>query len=158
DVVFYTLGAEPAFLAQRFVDRPVTHWKRLAEIGVDSASVCVVPRMVVENVDGGELQHAEESMRARTDERWQSLQVGTTPILGFDVCDDGTYDLYMGLDADDACAAWVLVLGATEQPDWEPAPKPPPLSRRMAPFVKTKSPFSLAARRRAEVPFGAVAK
>lgn len=105
DVLLYTIGDTPAFLAQCFRERPAKTWKLLGTLGVDSAALCLTPRgFVPREVSAEALDGALRELHDGG--RWKTFALEGRSMIGVDIHDDGLYDLYVGRDEDGADVAW----------------------------------------------------
>jgi hypothetical protein len=109
-VVLSCDDGESAFLAQRWFDREIVAWRRIDELSVDSACVCLTPRAVAEGISGDGLSAAEKLVQDAPD-LWAQVALDGHPLLGIRItAGDGQYPLYLAVDAAGASLGWVLEL------------------------------------------------
>lgn len=101
---------ETWFVAQRWFEGDVAWWELVEEIDVDSASVCFTPRAIAEGISGDDLAAAEAALRASHAPSAQ-LSLDRHPLVAIRLTHgDGSYPLFMALDADRREIGWVLDL------------------------------------------------
>jgi hypothetical protein len=113
-VILSCHDGDTAFLAQRWFDRPVASWTVHGELGIDSASVCLTPRSIAEEISGNGLADAEKLVLDAPD-LWAQVALDGRPLLGVRITlGDGTYPLQIAHDADGEAIGWVLELGVAQ--------------------------------------------
>lgn len=116
-VILSCYDGDTAFLAQRWFDRPIGSWKKIGDVGVDSASVCLTPRSVAERISGDGLTEAEKLVQDAPD-LWAQVALDARPTLGVRITSgDGSYPLQLALDPSGAAIGWVLELGIAQTTD-----------------------------------------
>jgi hypothetical protein len=116
-VILSSFDGDTAFLAQRWVDRPVAAWQALGAARVSSASVCLTPYQVATRPSRDGLVEAARVVRSAPD-LWAPLALEGGPLLGVRITQgNGAYPLSLACGASGEAVGWVLEFGLAETTD-----------------------------------------